>query len=122
MIKYKDVGRIISVELPEECGQEGYSVWCAYKYNKWKDKYSLSMWLKRNDIDDTYKIDHQHIDTQYIFGTKESIRDNICRVVEQISKYGFFTPYIEKFEHTYKCFDRGNDLYEQEKLLHGKQL
>ncbi len=74
------------------------------------------MWLKRKDIDDKFKIDSQEIDTQYISGTKESIRQNICRIVEQASLSGFFDYYIERYEYTCKCFDRGNDLFEKEMI------
>ena len=74
------------------------------------------MWLKRNDIDDRFKIDSQEIDTQYISGTRETIRDNICRIVEQASLSGFFDRYIQRYEYEMNCFDIGNDLVESERL------
>lgn len=74
------------------------------------------MWLKRDDIDDDFKIDSQEIDTQYISGTKENIEDNIIRIVEQASLSGYFDHYIERFKYTYDCFERGNELFEQESL------
>lgn len=109
-------GYTIRIQLPEECGYKGYSVKCTYKYNKTKEKYSLSMWLKRDDIDDDFKIDSQEIDTQYIPGTRETIENNIFRIVEQASLSGYFNYYIERFEYTYDCFDRGNELFEKERL------
>lgn len=109
-------GYTIRINLPEECGYEGYSVKCTYIYNKQKEKYKLSMWLRRNDIDDDFKIDSREIDTQYISGTRETIEDNICRIVEQASISGFFDNYIEQFRYTYNCFERGNELFEQERL------
>lgn len=115
-MRYKSKGYTIEIDLPEECGYEGYSVECTYRYDKDKEKYLLSMWLMRKDISDKFKIDHQEIDTQYISGTKETIRQNICKIVEQASLSGFFTKYIERFEYTYKCFDRGDDLFEKERL------
>ena len=74
------------------------------------------MWLKRNDIDDDFKIDSQEIDTQYISGTRETIEENIIRIVEQASLSGYFDYYISRFEYTCSCFERGNELYEQEKI------
>lgn len=106
----------MDVMLPEECRHAGYSVECRYKYDKTQDKYLVSMWLRRKDIDDTYKIDGQKIDTQYISSTRETIRQDICRIVEQASLSGFFDYYVERFEYTYKCFDMGNDLLEREHL------
>lgn len=101
-------GYTIRIALPEECGHEGYYVKCTYKYNKRKEKYLLSMWLLRDDIDDTFKIDSQEIDTQYITSTKENIEDDICRIVEYASLSGFFEDYIARYEYTYKCFDLGD--------------
>lgn len=109
-------GYTIRIKLPEECGYTGYSVKCTYKYNKAIKKYRLSMWLKRDNIDDEFKIDSQEIDTQYISGTPENIIDNICRIVEYASLSGYFNHYIERFKYTYDCFERGDELFEQERL------
>lgn len=116
MLKIIREGYTIRISLPKESSCNGYSVKCTYKYNKREEKYSLSMWLKRDDIDDDFKIDSQEIDTQLISGTRETIEDNICRIVEQIGLKGFFNYYIERFEYTYDCFNRGNELFEKEKL------
>lgn len=115
MENYKYLGETIAIELPAECGYEGYSVECTYKYNKYQSKYVLSMWLKHNDVDDKFKIDSQEIDTQMISGSEHTVRSNICRIVEQASLSGFFTHYIERFEYTYLCFQRGNDIFEEER-------
>lgn len=114
MLKVVREGYTIKVKLPEECGYEGYSVKCTYKYNKKKEKYLLSMWLKRDDVDEDFKIDSQEVDTQYIPGTKETIEENIMRIVEQASLSGYFDYYINRFEYTCRCFTRGNELYEEE--------
>lgn len=108
-------GYTIRIFLPEECGYEGYSVKCTYKYIKSQEKYRLSMWLHREDIDDDFKIDSQEIDTQLIRGTKDTIENNIYRVVQQASLSGFFEPYIRRFEYTYSCFEKGDELYEKGK-------
>ena len=55
MLRYENKGYLIEVKLQES----DYSVLCRYKYDKNKDKYLLSMWVRRNDIDDTFKIDSQ---------------------------------------------------------------
>lgn len=116
MLKYKNKGYTIEINLPKNDGYDGYSVECTYQYDKEKEKYLLSMWLKRNDIGDKFKIDSQEIDTQYISGTRENIRQNICKIVEQISISGFFDEYVKRYDYTYKCFDRGDDLFEKERL------
>ncbi len=116
MLRYENKGYTIEINLPEECGHEGYSVECTYQYDKEKEKYLLSMWIKRSDINDKFKIDSQEIDTQYISGTKETIRQNICRIVEQASLSEYFDHYIKRYEYIYKCFDKGNELLEKEMM------
>lgn len=107
-------GYTIKIKLPEK--YKNYYAKCTYKYNKRLGKYSLSMWLQRNDINDDFKIDSQEIDTQYISGTRETIESNIYRVVEQMCSTGFFEKYIERFEYTYRCFDKGDAFFEKEFL------
>lgn len=116
MLKYKDKGHIIEIKLPQECGHTGYSVECRYQYDKDKEKYILSMWLKRSHCNNRFRIDSQHIDTQYISGTRENIRQNICRIVEQASLSGFFEEYIKSYEYVYECYNRGIKLIEKERV------
>lgn len=110
-------GYTIRLSLPEEYGYKGYSIKCTYKYNKQKEKYLLSMWLKRADIDDDFRLEAQEIDAQYIPGTRETIEDNISKIVEQACINGYLDHYIERFEYTCKCFEYGNERFEQEALF-----
>ena len=113
MIKYRDTRNTISIDLPEECGYADYSVECSYTFDKVEEKYWLSMGIKRKDIGNIHEID-----SQYISSNKQNIKQNICRIVEYASLSGYFNKYIEGYEYTYKCFDRGNELFEAE-LLNG---
>ena len=117
MIRSKYKGITIEINLPEECGHEGYSVECTYRYDKHNEKYLLSMWLKRNDIDSKFKIQSQEVDTQYITSNKYTITRDICTLVEHASLIGFFEEYIQRYEYEQKCFERGNELFEKESLL-----
>lgn len=108
-------GYSIEIDLPEEHGYKGYTVVCTYKYNTQFNKYSLEMELKYKDIGDSFRIDRQEIDTQYISGTRETIEDNIERIVNQACMSGFFDEYIKRYEYTFMCFEKGNELYEQER-------
>lgn len=116
--KYKKLGYTIEIDLPEEHGYKGYSVECTYRYDKSKEKYLLSMWLKCMNINEKFKIGSQEIDTQYISGTRDTIIENIIRIVKQASLTKFFDYYIEEFEYTFKCFDKGDNFFEQERLNH----
>ena len=109
MLRYKNKGFTIEVGLPDSL----YSVICCYNFNKYKEKYQLSMWLKKVVIDDAFKIDSQKIDTTYFTSTKDNVKMDICQIIDEMYKSGFFDYYIDRFEYTYKCFDIGNDYMEK---------
>ena len=116
MLKYKNKGYLIEVELPKSYGYDGYSVECSYWYEKTRDKYLISMWLKHNSIGDKYRIESQEIDTQHISSKKDTVKKNICAIVEQMCLGDFFDHYIERYEYMSKCFERGNALFEAERI------
>lgn len=115
MLKPRYKGTTIDIRLPKE--YKGYSVECTYKYIKSEEKYRLSMWLKYDGLRDKFKIESQEISTQLIPGTRDTIVDNICRIVEQMCDAKSFEEYITRYEYTYNCFDRGNELIEEEKII-----
>lgn len=115
-MKYVVKGTTMEIKLPQRIGYKGFSVECTYKPADQEDKYWLSMWLKRSDIDDKFKIESQEIDTQLISGTKENIRNNICSIVKYACESGFFTPYIKRFKYTYECFAKGDEIFGSEIL------
>ena len=118
MFRYKNKGYTMEIRLPKD-KYKGYSVECRYQYNKKEEKYLISMWLLRDTIDDRFKIDSQKIDTQYISGTRETIRSNICRIVEQACLTGYFDSFIHDFETLYECFDKGFELLSKESESNG---
>lgn len=112
-----DEGKCIRVQLPEECGYIGYSVRCIYKYDKENHKCLLSMWLLRDDIEDGFKLDSQEIDTQYLSNAPtECFEYSIKHIIECASMSEYFEKYIKRFEYTYKCFDKGNEIFSNEEL------
>jgi len=121
LMRPKFKGNTLTIEL-SDFGYENYFVECAYYFNKHKGKYSLSMWLNRNDIEDRMNLSSKKIDTQYISGTRENIIENICRIVHQAATVydenleRYFDPFVERYEYELKCFERGNELFEQERL------
>lgn len=112
MIKCRNKRTTLTIDLPEECGYEGYVVDCSYSFDKDQKQYLVSMELFRNDIGDK-----QPIDSQYVNGDKTTIEHNIQHIVEYASMSGYFDKYIHKYEYTYKCFDKGNELFEEETLI-----
>lgn len=109
-------GYTIEVKLPEECGYAGYSIECTYRYSKRIEKYTLHMWLLRDDLDDKFKIDLQTVDMQYIEGERYTIEDKIRALIIRAGLSGFFDPYVDRVQYICSCFDRGNELFEKESL------
>lgn len=115
-------GNTITIEL-SDFGYENYIVECVYHFDKHEDKYALSMWLNRTDLEDRMKLSSKKVDTQYIPGTRESIIENICRIVHHcatVTNNGnskkYFDYFVERYEYELACFDRGNELFEKERL------
>lgn len=115
MMNPKYEGTTISISLTD-FGYKNYYVECMYRFVKSKDKYTLSMWLARKDIDERMKLASKKIDTQFIHGTKDTIMENVCRVVHQMCMSGNFDSYVEQYEYELKCFEVGNEMCEVESL------
>lgn len=121
IVKPSFTGNSIKISL-SKWGYNDYFVECAYHFNKNEGKYLLSMWLNRNDIGDRMYLSSKKIDTQYLSGTRETIVENICRVVHQAAtvpdKNGikYFDKYVKRYEYELSCFEYGNELFEQERM------
>lgn len=116
-IWYADEGYSIAVSLSQFNRDEkyrGYSASCQYKYNKKEKKYSLSMWLKHSTMDQKYHVEYDGIDTQYISGTRETIRENICRIVKVMMEQSFFDYFIDRYEYDMKCCEKGAEILDAE--------
>ena len=115
MMRPKSKGNTLTINL-SEWGYQDYFVECSYYFDKKQGKYSLSMWINRNDMEDRMALSSKKIDTQYISGTRETIIENVCRVVHQACMSKYFDYFVERYEYELKCFERGNELFEQERL------
>lgn len=118
MRKYRYKGSMIVIPLPDDCKYSAdYEIECTYRFIKNKDKYLINMWLKRKNIHTTFRIDRVVIDQQFIYGERDTICDNLCRVVEQAARTGYFDMYVKQFEMIYKyigaCTDKQEDLHNE---------
>lgn len=109
-------GQVVEYELTGKYENSGYSALAFYKFIAGNDKFELSIWLKRRDIDDIFSIGGQKIDAQMISSTKDAIRKDIGLIVNRMCEKRMFDYYIERFEFTYKCCDIGGDILEREEL------
>ena len=122
LMKPEVKGNTLTIEL-SDFGYKNYFVECVYYFDKREGKYSLSMWLNRNDMEDRMRLSSKKVDTQYIYGTRETIVENISRivhhcatVVDEKNHSKYFDKEVERYEYELACFERGNELFEQERL------
>ena len=122
IMKPKCKGQNVEIKL-SNWGYKNYVAECAFYFDKRKDKYSLSMWLRNTNIEDRMRLSSKKVDTQYIPGTKETIVENICRIVYQAATVAdeetgkkYFDHFVERYEYELACFERGNELFEKERL------
>lgn len=111
--RYK--GHLIEIDL-SKWGYKGYFIECIYHFDKREGKYALSVYLNRNDLEDKIKLSSKNIDTQYIQGTRENIVENICELIHHMCIHKDFDYYVKCYEYELACFERGNELFEQERL------
>lgn len=115
MMNPKCHGQTVRINL-SKWGYRNYIVECAYYYDRNKDKYRLTMWINRRDLEDRMQVSSKKVDAQYIPGTEETIIEHICRVVHQGCLCGYFDYFIERYKYELACFERGNELFEAERL------
>lgn len=121
MMKPRCKGQTVEINL-SNWGYQNYIAECTYYFDKREGKYSLSMWLSRNDVEDRIRLSSKKVDTQYISGTRETIVENICRVVHQAATAAYengkkyFDQFVERYEYELACFERGYELFEKERL------
>lgn len=114
-MKYKNIATVvISIGIPTHTSYK-YSVYAFAQWNKRKEVYEVSLYLKRSDIDMLELIEKAE-NIVFDNATANSIRLDIVNYVEKLIADNFFYYYISRYKYEQKCFDRGNDLFERERL------
>lgn len=100
---------LITIDL-----HNGYTVIAILSWNHEDQNYSVQLRLKENTIEKWDLIEEAEnivFNTNYKFIYKA--------VLKQVSTYlenGFFDKYIDRFEYECRCFDKGNEFFEHERL------
>ena len=105
--KYNNADNVITIDL-----HNGYTVIAISGLTK--DKYTTTLFLKKNSIDDWKLIEeaeHLEFDVSYM-----TINSAILKQVSDFLKEGFFDRYIQGYEYELKCFGFGNEIVENERL------
>lgn len=112
MLRYEIIGNImLDVNL-----HNGYSVMAIAKWNREIEKYTVTLFIKNNK----YNINHFDLIEEYedvVFESDiKTIKTDITGTITSLLNDGYFNKYIERYGYERKCFEKGNELFEKERL------
>ena len=111
MLRYEYIGNcIITIDL-----HNGYTIIAISKWNREKNNYTVTLMLKENTVDDWQLID-KAVNVEFNNSDMKSISYDITKYVNELLNNGFFNYYIDRYDYMLKCFDRGDDLFEAERI------
>ena len=104
----KIANTVIEIDL-----QNGYTIRAIIIPNKEENNYKASLELKDNETS-LYDLmgDFEHL---IIKATDRTIYSTVLKEVASLMENNMFNKYIERYEYMLRCFDRGNELFEQER-------
>ena len=107
---YRGCKDILTIDLHND-----YSVIAIKSWNSEEHKYVVQLMLKENTVDKWVlieKAESLEFNVDY-----KIINKAILKHVATLLSDGFFDYYIQRYEYELKCFDRGNELFEKERLI-----
>ena len=106
---YRGCKDILTIDL-----HNNYTVIAIKSWNSAEHKYTVQLMLKENTVDKwdlIEKADEIEFHVDY-----KIINKAILKHVAALLSDGFFDYYIDRYEYESKCFNRGNELFENERL------
>ena len=107
--KFNNSNDVITIDL-----HNGYTVIAVTGFNAENRVYTTTLFLKENTID-TWKL-IENAENLEFHANHNAINSAILKQVSTFLQEGFFNYYIQRYEDEMKCFDKGNSIYEKERL------
>lgn len=107
--KYNNLDNVLMIDL-----HNGYSVIVLINFDREKQVYNSTLFLKANTVDDWKLI--EKAENLEFNSPRNTIKSIILKHIATLLEQGFFDYYIERYEYELRCFDRGNKLFEEERL------
>lgn len=92
----------------------GFTVIAMKLFDFEKKKYKVTFYIKENSID-TIELMERQENIEFI-ADKKTINSIILKHVGILLQEGFFDYYMERYDYMIKCFEKGNALFEKERL------
>ena len=107
--KFNNSNEVITIDL-----HNGYTVIAVTGFDVETKTYITTLFLKENTID-TWKL-IENAENLEFHANHNAINSAILKQVSTFLQEGFFNYYIQRYEYEMKCFDKGNSIYEKERL------
>ena len=107
--KFNNSNDVITIDL-----HNGYTVIAVTGFNTENRVYTTTLFLKENTID-TWKL-IENAENLEFHANHNAINSAILKQVSTFLQEGFFNYYIQRYEYEMKCFDKGNSIYEKERI------
>ena len=107
--KFNNSNDVIMIDL-----HNGYTVIAVTGFDVENKVYTTTLFLKENTID-TWKL-IENAENLEFHANHNAINSAILKQVSTFLQEGFFNYYIQRYEYEMKCFDKGNSIYEKERL------
>lgn len=110
-LTYKKItDSILEIDL-----QNGYAVYAIIKCNKKENIYTVSLYLTDFEIT-LYDLMNDYENIEFATVTDKTIYSAVLKEVATLMENNKFDRYFDRYEYMLQCFDRGNELFEQESL------
>ena len=107
--KFNNSNEVITIDL-----HNGYTVIAVTGFDIENGIYTTTLFLKDNTIDNWKII--ENAENLEFHANHNTINSAILKQVSTFLQEGFFNYYIQRYEYEMKCFDKGNSIYEKERL------
>ena len=107
--KFNNSNDVITIDL-----HNGYTVIAVTGFDIENGIYTTTLFLKDNTID-TWKL-IENAENLEFHANHNAINSAILKQVSTFLQEEFFNYYIQRYEYEMKCFDKGNSIYEKERL------
>lgn len=96
--------------------ENGYWVRVDAKYNHESQRYDMAFYIKENTIDKYAAIETLNNEHITFPGERKTIKTEILRYVSSLLSQNYFEDCIEHYEYEDKCFEKGHELFEEERI------
>lgn len=95
--------------------ENGYWIRTDALYNYDSKRYTITFYIKENTIDTYYSIETLNNEKISFDGNRKTIKADILQYVSCLLSQNYFDDCIRHCEYEIRCFDKGHDLFEDER-------